>query len=426
MIQLFCTYILFLFTFSALCQNEDKIFTVKYLSEIPEIDGVLDENVWEQAEEANNFQQYFPSDSILAIQGTSIKMFYDGTTLYVGIKLETSGSNYVIPSLKRDYRAGSNDNISLLFDTFNDGSNAFLFGINPYGVIREALISNGGGDLGGFNTSWDVKWKGESKIFDGYYSAELAIPLTSFKFKEGETKWRFNSYRFDTQDNETSTWARIPQNQLVFGLAFMGDMVFEKPLGKYRTPIAIIPYINAISQKDFETNIAKSNIKVGDKDFPVKVKEDKVVESSIFPSRNSWQEVVVAQNQEVKKKELLAKGVTHIHFDANMWVYLVLVILIGISWGIGKAAVYKHIPDYFPNEVGVVGGMVGLLGGLGGFFGPIIFGYLLTATGFWASSWMFVFVFSVICLIWMHSTVTKMMNEKQQELSKQMERLATK
>jgi NNP family nitrate/nitrite transporter-like MFS transporter len=109
-----------------------------------------------------------------------------------------------------------------------------------------------------------------------------------------------------------------------------------------------------------------------------------------------------------------------------MWVYLILVILIGISWGIGKAAVYKHIPDYFPNEVGVVGGMVGLLGGLGGFVGPIIFGYLLTATGFWSSSWILVLVFSILCLIWMHSTVTKMMNEKQKDLSRKMERESSK
>jgi NNP family nitrate/nitrite transporter-like MFS transporter len=179
-------------------------------------------------------------------------------------------------------------------------------------------------------------------------------------------------------------------------------------------------------KKGVVTEVSNTNIKVGDKDFPVKVKDDKPMEGSIFPTKNSWQEVVVAQNQEVKKKELLAKGVTHIHFDANIWVYLVLVILIGISWGIGKAAVYKHIPDYFPNEVGVVGGMVGLLGGLGGFFGPIIFGYLLTTTGFWASSWMFVLLFSTICLIWMHRTITKMMNEKQKELSLQMERQASK
>ncbi|MNG00646.1 putative nitrate transporter NarT [compost metagenome] len=128
------------------------------------------------------------------------------------------------------------------------------------------------------------------------------------------------------------------------------------------------------------------------------------------------------QNQTVKKKELLAKGITVIKFDANMWVFLVLVILIGISWGIGKAAVYKHIPEYFPTEVGVVGGMVGMIGGLGGFFGPIIFGYLLTSTGIWSSSWIFILVFSIICLIWMHYTITKIMNEKQPVLARVIDR----
>ncbi len=101
-----------------------------------------------------------------------------------------------------------------------------------------------------------------------------------------------------------------------------------------------------------------------------------------------------------------------------MWVFLVLVILIGISWGIGKAAVYKHIPEYFPNEVGVVGGMVGMIGGLGGFFGPIIFGYLLTATGIWSSSWIFILIFSIVCLVWMHYTITQLSREKEIKVRK--------
>lgn len=263
MAKYLCLYYILLFSIIASSQNNDKAFTVKFIPEIPEIDGILDEEAWNNSESAIGFQQYFPSDSILAKQDSEIKMFYDGITLYIGIRLESAGNTYVIPSLKRDFRAGGNDNISLMFDTFNDATNAFLFGINPFGVIREALISNGGGESGGFNTSWDVKWKGEAKVFDNYYTAELAIPLTSFKFKEGETKWRFNAYRFDTQQNETSTWARIPQNQSIYGLAFMGEMKFEKPLGKYRTPIAIIPYINGISQKDFENGTSKTNLKVG-------------------------------------------------------------------------------------------------------------------------------------------------------------------
>ncbi len=244
-------------------QTSPKSFTVKYISTPIKIDGVLDESVWETAESAHDFQQYFPSDSILATQKTEIKMLFDDTTLYLGIRQDTKGRDYITPSLRRDYRAGGNDNISLLFDTFNDGTIAFLFGITPLGVRREALISGGGGDLGGFTTSWDVKWRGESKIHDNYYISEIAIPLTSFKFREGETKWRFNSYRFDMQANERSTWIRIPQNQLIFNLAFMGDMVFEKPLGKSRTPLAIIPYVNGISGKDFENDETANEVKVG-------------------------------------------------------------------------------------------------------------------------------------------------------------------
>ncbi len=166
------------------------------------------------------------------------------------------------------------------------------------------------------------------------------------------------------------------------------------------------------------TEVSTTNIKVGETDFAVIPKKEITSDgSNILPQKASWQEVIVQQNQSVAKKELLAKGVTLIKFDANMWIYLILVVLIGISWGIGKAAVYKHIPEYFPNDVGVVGGMVGLLGGLGGFFCPIIFSYLLTATGIWSSSWIFIFLFSVVCLIWMHITITKMMNKKSPELS---------
>mgnify|MGYP005983117273 CR=1 FL=1 len=171
------------------------------------------------------------------------------------------------------------------------------------------------------------------------------------------------------------------------------------------------------------TSVTANQIKVGQKEYTIKEKEvQNKDQDNFFPTKNSWQEIVVEQNQPVKKKELLAKGITEIKFGANMWVYLVLVILIGISWGIGKAAVYKHIPEYFPNEVGVVGGMVGLIGGLGGFIGPIIFGYLLNYTGLWTSSWMFIFVISLICLICMHRVIIKMTREKMPEISKDIEK----
>nr|WP_321414045.1 DUF5916 domain-containing protein [uncultured Allomuricauda sp.] len=244
-------------------QTSTKEITVKYTEDPFKIDGILDEPVWEMAESTDSFYQFFPVDTVQAIKQTQVRMLYSSTTLYIGITMYSDGDDYVIPSLKRDYGAGGNDNISVVFDTFNDGTNAFLFGINPLGVRREALISGGGQGSSGFTMSWDVKWRGETKQHDGYYVSEIAIPLTSFKFKQGETKWRFNAYRFDMQTNEQSTWVRIPQNQKIYNLAFMGYMVFEKPLGKSRTPLALIPYINGIVAKDFEYDAKLENLNVG-------------------------------------------------------------------------------------------------------------------------------------------------------------------
>jgi NNP family nitrate/nitrite transporter-like MFS transporter len=124
----------------------------------------------------------------------------------------------------------------------------------------------------------------------------------------------------------------------------------------------------------------------------------------------------------VKKKELLAVGRTHISFQANVYVFTLIVFVVGIAMGIGKAAVYKHIPDYFPEEVGVVGGLVGVIGGLGGFVCPILFGQLLDMTGLWTSCWMFLFFVSIGCLWWMHRVVERMLKERMPGLVQHIER----
>jgi len=141
----------------------------------------------------------------------------------------------------------------------------------------------------------------------------------------------------------------------------------------------------------------------------------------ILPRSMSWQEAVVEEGQQVAKKELLARGVTQIFFQANIWVFTVLSLIIGAVMGIGKAAVYKHIPDYFPNDVGVVGGIVGVLGGLGGFVCPVIFGYLLNATGLWTSCWMFFAALVTACLVWMHLVIQRMMKKEAPEIRRRIE-----
>ncbi|MFN0007120.1 MAG: MFS transporter [Planctomycetota bacterium] len=136
----------------------------------------------------------------------------------------------------------------------------------------------------------------------------------------------------------------------------------------------------------------------------------------ILPKFEFWQEPVVREGDTVKRKQLLARGTTHIYFQANVWVFTALVFLVGIAMGIGKAAVYKHIPDYFPKEVGVVGGIVGVIGGLGGFVCPILFGYLLEKTGIWTTAWMFFTAVAGTCLVWMHVVVRRMMRSRVPEL----------
>ncbi len=141
----------------------------------------------------------------------------------------------------------------------------------------------------------------------------------------------------------------------------------------------------------------------------------------VWPRGMSWHEPAVEAGDQIKPKQLLAKGHTHIFFQANVWIFTILSLVLGAVMGIGKAAVYKHIPDYFPDDVGVVGGIVGVLGGLGGFICPVIFGYLLKATGIWTTCWMFFFGITAICMIWMHIVVRRMTREHSPHLADHIE-----
>ena len=244
-------------------QTTKKSVFVNYIEKPIILDANLNEEVWQNSKGASGFWQYFPLDSIQAKQQATIKFLFDDDNLYVGIKVNALANDFIIPSLRRDFSAGGSDNITLLFDTFNDGTNAFIFGTNPYGIKREMLLSGGGSELRGFTMAWDTKWKCKTAIKEDHYIAEMIIPLSAFKYREGETKWRFNSYQFDTQDNVRNTWVNIPQNQFIFNLAYMGEMIFEKPLGKSKTPVSIIPYINTITAKDFENDVSQTDLKFG-------------------------------------------------------------------------------------------------------------------------------------------------------------------
>lgn len=97
-------------------------------------------------------------------------------------------------------------------------------------------------------------------------------------------------------------------------------------------------------------------------------------------------------------------------FSTRMGVvsFMAVAFVLGFFMSLGKAAVFKHIPAYYANRVGAVGGVVGLVGGLGGFVLPIAFGVLNDLTGIWQSCFWLLFVIVVIALTWMHFAIRHM------------------
>ena len=215
-------------------------------------DGILDEPIWQETGTVTNFWQHFPADSVRAVAQTELKMVYDDDFLYVAVQSKSENNNFVVPSLKRDFSLMGNDNVTILFDTYNDQTNAFVFGMNAAGVRREALVSNGGRQFGDFQASWDNKWNGDASRGDDYWIAEFAIPFKTFRYNEGAEEWRFNLYRNDTQVNELSSWNNIPQNRIIMDLSYMGKIIWPQPLGKPGRSISIIPYGTTGLSRDFE------------------------------------------------------------------------------------------------------------------------------------------------------------------------------
>jgi NNP family nitrate/nitrite transporter-like MFS transporter len=215
----------------------------------------------------------------------------------------------------------------------------------------------------------------------------------------------------------------------VLGLSLVCCLLLIVPQMDIRSPgsgvMATAPgEVTAVSAQAIIVKSAKG----GEKSYALKQRQGEAITPEerakrvlVWPRSMVWQEPVVEVGQQVKKKELLARGVTQIFFQANIWIFTGLSLLLGAVMGVGKAAVYKHIPDYFPTDVGVVGGIVGVIGGLGGFVCPVIFGYLLKSTGLWTSCWMFFAVLVSICLIWMHMVVQRMMRAEAPEVHRRME-----
>lgn len=259
-------FFFFLAVFSNLSNSLAEGISIKRATGEIELDGVLDEQDWQIADVADQFNQHFPADGKLANSQSEVRLTYDENFIYIGAKMYNleKDRSYVTPSLRRDFRGGGNDGISFVFDTFKDRTNAFFFGINPFGVQREGLISNGGSNGGDLSLDWDNKWYSEAKIFEGYWTAEIAIPFKTIRFKEGLDSWFVNFYRIDSENAERSTWSPIPLNFDILTIALSQELKWDEPLKNPGSNVSVIPYLAGGLDKDYEEGTdTNSNQSIG-------------------------------------------------------------------------------------------------------------------------------------------------------------------
>lgn len=243
-------------------KGEDEIRIIRSNERIKP-DGVLNEPAWQKAERVGDFQLRFPVDTGYAQAPTEVMMAYDDEFIYIAAICYRNSHEapYVAESLRRDFNFGKNDNFSVYIDPFNGELNGFLFGVTPFGVQREGLISN----TDDVSTFWDNKWYSGAEIYTDYYVVEMAIPFNTLRYTEGNKLWRVNFIRNDLATNEHSTWMPVPRPFRLSSLAFAGKLLWEEAPPKPSGNISLIPYVaaNGFQDQVLDRGKTHSNLQIG-------------------------------------------------------------------------------------------------------------------------------------------------------------------
>lgn len=249
---------------TAVAQDNYQLHIKKAVGTI-KVDGQLAEKDWASAQACTRFWQFFPSDTAEAKSQTVVYLTYDDQYLYFGARCYNLDSNraYVTPSLRRDFRGEANDAITFTIDPFCDNTNAFQFGLNPFGVQREGLIFNGGNGSGSLDQAWDNRWYSAAQQYPGYWIAEMAIPFKTLRFNDGATKWNIKFYRIDSEQAERSSWPKVPQQYPIISLAFAAELIWDEPLQRRGANAVLIPYALADYSADNRTGSSTSGTGLG-------------------------------------------------------------------------------------------------------------------------------------------------------------------
>ncbi|HET9706290.1 MAG TPA: DUF5916 domain-containing protein [Vicinamibacterales bacterium] len=217
------------------------VATASRVTEAPTIDGdILNDPAWAQAAPITGFTQEQPNEGQPVSERTEVRIIFTNDTLYIGAILYDSDPNGIIVSdARRDAPLDDTDSFQMIFDTYRDRQNGFVFGTNPAAIEYDGQVTNegqGGGGLGfgqmqsggsgaGFNINWDAAWTVRTKIGEHGWSAEFAIPFRTLRYPAAATQtWGINFQRNIRRKNERAYWAPIPRQFNLYRLSLAGSI----------------------------------------------------------------------------------------------------------------------------------------------------------------------------------------------------------
>ena len=215
--------------------------TAARVAEPPTLDGnVLDDPAWRVAPVISGFRQEQPDEGQPSSENTEVRIVFTGDTLYVGVVCyDRAPSSIIVSDSRRDADLDDTDSFRIIFDTYRDRQNGFVFGTNPAAIEYDGQVTNegqGGGGLGfgqrqqsgsggGFNLNWDGAWQVRTLIDERGWHAEFAIPFRTLRFPAGEDQvWGVNFQRNIRRRNERAYWAPIPRQYSLYRLSLAGTL----------------------------------------------------------------------------------------------------------------------------------------------------------------------------------------------------------
>ena len=210
------------------------------------IDGILDEPVWQQAEPLTGFVQAEPLEGQPASERTVVRLLYDDEAVYVGVMLESSDSGQIIVTdTSRDANLAQMDSFEVIFDTFHDRQNGFVFGTNAAGAEFDAQVRS----QGGLDESWDASWDVRSQRLENGWCAEFRIPLRTLRYGPSPQVWGMNLMRNIHRRRERVYWAPLPRTYDLSRLSSAGVL---RGL-ELRAPqnFKVLPYVTASANRNY-------------------------------------------------------------------------------------------------------------------------------------------------------------------------------